>query len=285
MSGNSPFEPPFEIEPLTPKFGAEIRGVNLAEPLSEELVAAIRREAVRWKVLFFRNQPMAPAQHVALGRCFGDLEVNPDAPAREGYPEIVSLRHHPGNPPTENVWHTDAPYKLPPAFAILRCLECPPVGGDTLFADMGAAFAGLPEDVKKKIEKAHALYDPRLPYVKHLREKGASEDQIADYCRRLTPVTRPLVPRHPESGERVLLMANRDYMQSIVGVEPEESEALIDFLNAQTLIPEYQCRFRWAKNSVVLWDERSTQHYAVADYMPHVRHVERVTIVGELPAI
>lgn len=270
------------ILPLTPTIGAEIEGVDLKRPLSDATVSALRRALLDWKVLFFRDQVIDTEQHLAFARRFGELEVHPFAPQKPGYPEVLAITHDEKNRGKENTWHSDVTWRLEPSLgSILRALEVPPVGGDTLFADMYAAYDGLKDEVKAKIDNAVAVHD-FTHFRAGMRKRGLSEEQIEEMNRKYPMAEHPVVRTHPETGRRCIYV-NAAFTLHIVGMEKAESDALLAHLYAQAAIPEYQCRFRWSPNAIAFWDNRASQHYAASDYFPAVRRMERVTIVGDRP--
>jgi len=270
------------ILPMTPTIGAEIEGVDLTRPLSEATVSALRQALLDWKVLFFRDQVIDTEQHLAFARRFGALEVHPFAPQKPGYPEVLAITHDEKNRGKENTWHSDVTWRLEPSLgSILRAIELPPVGGDTLFADMYAAYDGLKDEVKAKIDNAVAVHD-FTHFRAGMRKRGLSEEQIEEMNRKYPMAEHPVVRTHPETGRRCIYV-NAAFTLHIVGMEKAESDALLAHLYAQAAIPEYQCRFRWSPNAIAFWDNRASQHYAASDYWPAVRKMERVTIVGDRP--
>jgi taurine dioxygenase len=272
-----------ELAPMTPTIGAEVSGVDLSRPLDATTVTAMRAALLDWKVLFFRDQNITTEQHLAFARNFGDLEVHPFAPHKPDYPEVLALTHNRDSKGRENAWHSDVTWREKPSLgSILRAIEVPPVGGDTLFADMYAAYDGLTDEVKAQIEGKMAVHD-FAHFRRGLRKAGKSETEIEAFNAQYPMVEHPVVRTHPETGRRGIYV-NVGFTQHIVGLEKAESDALLQHLYAQAAIPEYQCRFRWEANSIAFWDNRSSQHYAASDYWPAVRKMERVTIIGDRPA-
>lgn len=270
------------ILPMTPTIGAEVEGIDLSRPLDVRTVSALRRALLDWKVLFFRDQDITTEQHLAFARNFGDLEVHPFAPQKPGYPEVLAITHDANSRGKENTWHSDVTWRLEPSLgSILRALEIPPVGGDTLFADMYAAYDGLKDEVKAKVEGKIAVHD-FVNFRKGMRKRGVSEEEIAAFDRQYPKVEHPVIRTHPETGRKAIYV-NAGFTQHIVGMEKAESDALLAHLYAQAAIPEYQCRFRWTPNAIAFWDNRASQHYAASDYFPAVRRMERVTVVGDRP--
>jgi taurine dioxygenase len=272
----------FALKPLSPTIGAEVTGIDLRAPVPAAVLGELRAALLEWKVLFFRDQDITTEQHIAFARLFGDLEVHPFAPQKPAYPEVLAITHNRERPGRENTWHSDVTWRLQPSLgSILRSLEIPDVGGDTLFADMYAAYEGLSDEVKAKIEGATAIHD-FAHFRKGLRKQGKSEAEIEEYNKAYPPAEHPVVRTHPETGRKALYV-NAAFTQHIVGMDPDESRSLLRHLYAQASIPEYQCRFRWSVNALAFWDNRASQHYAVSDYWPAVRRMERVTIVGDRP--
>lgn len=270
--------------PLTTIIGAEITGVDLRH-VDDILLDDVHRALLEWKVLFFRDQSLDRASQAAFARRFGELEVHPffkhlkstpDQPDDE--PEVQRFAKGGNAAGYENVWHTDVTWRESPAFgAVIRAIEIPAVGGDTLWADMGAAYDGLPGSVHEQIDDAHAEHDWMPTFGL------AMGPEMAERLRpEFPPVVHPVVRTHPETGRRTLFV-NRDFTTRIIGLEPVESDALLDLLYRQADYPEYQCRFHWSAGAVALWDNRATQHYANSDYFPQRRVMERVSIAGDRP--
>lgn len=272
----------FDIRPLTPTIGAEIAGIDLREPLDAGALRDMRAALLEWKVLFFRDQDITTEQHLAFAANFGKLEVHPFAPHKPGYPEVLAITHNRESRGRENVWHSDVTWRLEPSLgSILRSQEIPPVGGDTLFADMYAAYDGLTDEVKDRIEGRTAIHD--FEYFRAgMRKRGKSEAEIEAFNKAYPPAEHPVVRTHPETGKKGIYI-NAAFTKHIVGMDPAESKSLLKHLYAQAAIPEYQCRFRWTVNALAFWDNRASQHYAASDYWPAVRRMERVTIIGDKP--
>ncbi|MEU9157788.1 TauD/TfdA family dioxygenase [Streptomyces sp. NPDC048417] len=267
----------FAIRPCGPTIGAEISGLPLVAPISSAARADLRRAFRDWKVLFFRDQHLSSRDHVELARVFGDPLFLP-MPDKGDFPEVTRVAAGPGEPGAENVWHSDGSGDEKPSLgSILRALHVPPAGGDTLWADMVAAHDGLPDDVKERIANLRAVHDPLTIY------DGYDEVARERDGRGMFPVSEhPVVRVHPETGEKILYV-NRFYTTRILGVDEAESEELLAYLCDQAHYPEYQVRFHWTDGAVALWDNRSTQHYAVSDYYPQTRVLERVSIAGDRP--
>ncbi|MFI4933553.1 MAG: TauD/TfdA dioxygenase family protein [Caulobacterales bacterium] len=273
---------PFTLAPLTPTIGAEIGGIDIGQPLDTATIAALRAALLEWKVIFFREQDITVEQHLAFGRQFGVLEINPFNPQLPDHPEVIPLNHGPNGKGAENAWHSDVTWSSTPSMgSILRAVVVPDAGGDTLFADMYAAYETLDDETKQLIEGRKAMhYSNHMASV--LRRLGATEEKVAETVRNFPPVEHPIVRTHPETGRKALYV-NTAFTTHIVGMEAAESKALLRRLYAQASIPEHQCRFKWRPNSLAFWDNRCSQHYAASDYFPAVRRMQRVTIVGDRP--
>jgi taurine dioxygenase len=272
---------PFSVEPLTPAIGAVIAGADLGKP-DAALCAALKQALLKWKVLFFYDNDITATEQVALARQFGALETHPVVPHVPEKPEVSVIIHDRDSRGNQNMWHSDVTWRPEPSWgSILRAVEVPEVGGDTLFADMGAAYDGLSPALKVRIEGRSAVHE--MGYLKvMMRRQGMSAEEREDTVRKYPPFAHPIVRTHPETGRKTLNV-NAVFTKRILNMEPAESSALLNELCARATVPEYQCRFRWRKNAIAFWDNRATQHYAVSDYWPERRHMQRVSIVGDRP--
>jgi taurine dioxygenase len=268
----------FDARPVGATVGAEISGVDLTSPLPEAAIAELRQALLDYKVLFFRDQPLTPAQHVAFARRFGELELHPFIPSNTDQPELVRFAKSADVGGYENGWHHDVTWRECPSMgAILHAVQVPPTGGDTLFADMGAAYDGLDDDLKARADGLRAVHDYSGVFGAVIEESKKAEMRA-----KYPPVVHPVVRTHPETGRR-LIFVNRFFVSHVLDVDPAESTELIDRLSRQADTIEYQCRFRWEPDSVAFWDNRAVQHYAASDYWPDVRVVERASIIGDRP--
>ena len=273
---------PFQLTPYSPTIGGEISGIDLRQPLTDDQVEGIRAALLDRKVLFFRDQNITTDQHLDFARNFGDLEVHPFAPHKDGYPEILAITHVRDHPGQENGWHSDVTWRQQPSLgSVLRCIECPSRGVDTLFADMYAAYDGLPAAIQELVEGRIALHDFE-GFRARLRKRGATEAELEDFNKAYPNPQHPLIRSHPETGRKGIYV-NAAFTKHIIGMERKESARLLAILYHQASIPEYQCRFHWAANSMAFWDNRACQHYAASDYWPQIRRVERATIIGDTP--
>ncbi|MEW1755920.1 TauD/TfdA family dioxygenase [Streptomyces cyaneofuscatus] len=270
---------PYELFELVPRgrvIGAEIHGVDLSRPLGPALRAELDRALLEWKVLFFREQHLTSLQQRAFAGHWGELETNPLLATGDD-PEVARLDRS-AVPTFENVWHADVTFRECPALgAVLQLREVPPVGGDTMWADMAAAYDNLPEEVKERIEGARAVHD-FIPGF----SRFYPPERLAPHQDRFPPVEHPVVRRHPVTGRRTIFV-NASFTTRIVGFAQEESDRLLRLLFQQAHAPEFQVRYSWRAGDVAFWDNRATQHYAVNDYAPHRRVAERVAIAGDRP--
>ena len=272
-----------EVIPYGPTFAAEIRGVDFTQPVSVAVARTIHRALMEHKVLFFRDAAMTPEAHVAFGKLFGELTIHPFVPHLEQLPEVLVLDNHADNPVfSTDVWHSDETFRSdPPMGSILRCIHIPERGGDTLWADMAAAYAGLSDKLQHLISGLEAVHD-----FQNFRHKfddlppRERHERLAKMEEELPNPTHPVVTTHPASGQKILFV-NPQFTVAIKGMREDESRALLDVLYRQAMTPEYQFRFHWQPNSMVFWDNRGTQHYAANDYYPQRRTMQRVTIKQE----
>lgn len=268
----------FEVVPLGRVIGAEIRGLDLSRPLEPALREELNRALLEWKVLFFRGQHLTPERQRGFARHWGELETNPLLAAGTSE-DVVRFDKGSGATPTfENIWHTDVTFRTRPALgAVLQLREVPPVGGDTLWADMAAAYDNLQAEVKDRIDGATAVHDFIPGFARFY-----GPERLAPFQEMFPPVEHPVVRTHPETGRRMLFV-NTSFTTRITGMERAESDRLLSFLCRQAHVPEYQVRFHWQPGDIAFWDNRATQHYAANDYAPHRRVAERVAIEGDQP--
>lgn len=268
----------FELVPQGATIGAEIRGLDLSRPLTPELREELNRALLEWKVLFFRGQHLTSESQRDFARNWGELETNPLLERGDSEDVVRFDKGAGGVPSYENVWHTDVTFRERPALgAVLQLREVPPFGGDTMWADMAAAYDNLSDEVKARIEGAEAEHD-FLPGFRRFY----GPERLAQWQELFPPVTHPVVRRHPETGRRMLFV-NTSFTTRILGMERAESDRLLRLLYQQAHVPEFQVRFRWQPGDIAFWDNRATQHYAVADYGDARRVAERVAIAGDRP--
>jgi alpha-ketoglutarate-dependent taurine dioxygenase len=268
----------FKVRGLGTTIGAEISGVDLTAELDDEVIGELRQALHDYKVIFFRNQPMTPTQHVTFARRFGDLETHPFLPSNTGEPELVRFEKTAEITGYENSWHHDVTWRECPSMgAVLHALSVPDRGGDTLFSDMYAAYDSLDTDMKSAIDGLIAVHDFTQTFGPSM-----SHEQRLEAQQQYPPQRHPVVCTHPVTG-KLHLYVNRPFVSHIEGMDPEASRDLLDRLCRQADSPEHQCRFLWTPDSVAFWDNRAVQHYATSDYWPHIRIMERASVVGQRP--
>ena len=269
------------IRPLTPTVGAEIVGIDLSQRLSHEEVDAIEEALLAHGVVFFRGQDITPEQQLAFARQMGPVSIPPFAPRYGSDPELVVLDQVSPKGEGADEWHSDNTFMAePPMGSILRAVELPPLGGDTCFASMYAAYEALSAPIRRLIDDLGAVHDLTKPLQKGIAAGHTTVD-LAEMQRSWPPVVHPVVRTHPKTGRRALFV-NGNSTTQILGLSPRENAALLPFLIDHVRSPEFQCRFRWERNSVAFWDNRSTQHFAVPDYAER-RVMHRVTVGGDKP--
>ncbi len=261
--------------------GAEISGVDLRQPLSDAQFRAIETALVDNELIILRGQNISSDDLMAFGRRFGELTVHPFAPNEgKNAPELIKFRNDEKTPPFgTDVWHSDETFRAePPMATMLVAKEVPAVGGDTMFVSMSAAYDGLSDRLQQFICGLEGIHDMK-PFRPLFGKSEEERKKLQHFELVYPPQLHPVVRIHPVSGRRVLFV-NPQFTIGINGMEENESRALLDLLFRQALVPEYQFRLHWAPHTIAVWDNRSTQHYAVHDYYPQRRYMERVTIKG-----
>ena len=263
--------------------GAEIQNVDLAQDLSDEDFNVIHQALLDHQIIRFHGQKFTSAQQIAFGRRFGELTVHPFSPNASDTPELIVFDNKEGVKPFfTDVWHSDETFRAePPMATMLHSLVVPEVGGDTMFASMTAAFEGLSDRMQNFVSDMVAVHDFK-PFKLLFNQNEEGKDQLRHFEKLYPPILHPVVRVHPETKKKVLFV-NPQFTISIKGMKDRESRVLLDLLFEQAHVPEYQFRHQWTPDTVVMWDNRSTQHYAVNDYYPQRRNLERVTIKGDRP--
>ena len=273
-----------DVQLLSGALGAEVSGINLKDS-SEKNFKVINNLLLEHKVIFFRNQKITPEEQLSLAKCFGPLETHAYVKGLDKYPEIVRIIKDPNekNQWGEN-WHSDVSYNVKPTKAvILKSIKIPPVGGDTMFANMELALETLDESIKQKIEGRKAIHSSLGgAFFVDQYEAMESNGNFAEYSNE-----HPIVRTHPETGKKILFV-NWTYTKKIVGMEKKESNEILEKIFQHQVRPDLTCRFRWSKNAVVIWDNRSVQHYAISDFFPgkglgFERIMDRIAIEGDRP--
>jgi taurine dioxygenase len=277
-------ETAMQVKPLTPTIGAVVEGVDLGQGVSADLAEALRRALLKHQVIFFEDQQMTPVQHRDFAARFGALHTHPLYPGVPEAPELFILDNHAGNPTDNDAWHTDVTFiETPPMGSILYAKSLPPNGGDTIWANMKAAYEALSPTFREFLSGLDAVHDfargfPQQGIVANASGAEKHAKALAEH----PPVLHPVVRTHPETGEDGLFV-NFGFTARIKGLRRKESDAILNMLFEHVTKPEFQVRWRWSDNAVAFWDNRVTQHYAVNDYLPARRVMNRATILGERP--
>jgi taurine dioxygenase len=273
-----------ELEHLQPTIGTVVHGLDLRDELPPETSQFLRELWLARKVIFFRDQPLSEEQHIRLGRYFGRLEVflgNKDSPNPTKHPELLVMARGADDRQREAFFHQDIPYSNPPiAGAVALARACPAHGGDTVYVDMEAAYENMSDWLKRAVVGLRAEH--RFDHGIRNYNKAVDQATIDRIMQQYPPTVHPVVQIHPETGRRILYVSLA-YTARILDVPTNESFALIKLLSDQNLAPEHQCRFRWAKNSIAIWDNRAVQHYACFDYLGDYRELHRVTVLSDIP--
>ena len=268
----------FTSERLSLHLGAELKGIDLAAALDADDVRALREQLLEHHVLFFRDQQVDAEALKTLARHFGSIDVHPFGRHIEGDPEVGLLDQTNPEQDGANNWHTDSTFMPQPPFgSVLASVKLPDIGGDTSWASNIAAYDRLSPQIQKMLGKLSATHDVSGPLLRAIAG-GHSIGSIDDVRAKWPPVSHPVICRHPETGRRMLFV-NSNFTTQINELPEAESAALLKFLFEHIRTPELQIRFRWQEGSVVLWDNRCTQHYASADYQQR-RVMHRVAITG-----
>jgi alpha-ketoglutarate-dependent taurine dioxygenase len=288
-----------DITPMSGTIGAELRNLDLHQPLSEDTVAQIRRALLDYKVVFFPDQHLSPEEHKAFATYFGEVtNAHPVVPGIAGHKEVFEIdysmmreRLSAAKPNSTEVtygekdkdkWHTDVTFmKTPPLGSILNAIVIPEAGGDTLWADTQAAYEGLSQPFKDLVDGLTAVHDGGSTFASVLKLVGEGEWDGEKFTE-LVPAEHPVVRTHPETGKKNLFV-NPGFTVRIKGVSAKESDNLLSFLYAHMATPEYLVRYRWKAGDLGFWDNRTTMHYAITDYGDAHRVIQRVTLRGDQP--
>lgn len=267
-------------------FGAEVRGVDLADRIDDDTLGGLRRTLADYGVIFLRDQELSPEQHISFAERWGEINVNRFFQAVDGHPLIAEVRKEPDQ--KINIgggWHTDHSYDEVPALgSILYAREVPRVGGDTMFANMALAYETLSDGLKKTLEGLSAIHSSRHVFGRQAvtQEAGAAKDiagRIGNADAATQDVSHPVVIRHPDSGRKILYV-NPGFTRRFEGWTAGESRPLLKYLYDHSTVPERTIRFHWEKGSIAFWDNRTTWHYALNDYHGERRLMHRVTLEG-----
>lgn len=270
----------FKVEAITPSIGAEISGVFLNKDLNSATVEKIYSALIKHQVIFFRDQDISPETHLKLAESLGDIDPgHPVYPHVEGYQSIVLLKNDAHTRPDTNDWHKDLTFKANPPFAsILHGVSVPQVGGDTLWASMSAAYESLSDGWKEHLEGLEAIHDMGTFRNDYYKDGGI--ESVNNALKKVGSAVHKVIETHPISGLKYLNV-NQSFTRNIVNESQGPSDHILQFLFQHITKPEFQVRFHWENNSIAIWDNRITQHYAVCDYLPNFRHMQRITVVND----
>ena len=269
------------IKPFAPNLGAVITNVDLSNDINDVELKGIRDAFHKFQVLFFQNQSeISPENHIKLGRCFGDLHIHPAAPKMKNYPQIFEINTDKNSKIANGAedFHSDVSCDIePPLGTMLQLHILPECGGDTMFANMYMAYEALSNPMQKFLSDLKASHESEHFYSGRYKTESNSESKT-EYPSAIHPVIRT----HPETGKKAIFV-NKFFTTRILGLEPQESKFILDFLFSHIEKTEFQIRYRWNKNDMAFWDNRCTIHKALWDYFPHERKGRRVTIKGDIP--
>ncbi len=270
--------------PITPAIGAEISGLDLSQPISPELQDQIYQALLQYLVIVVRGQEISPQAHLVFAQGFGDLdEPHPSYPHIDGFENIVLLANDGDSPPDTNTWHADLTFKAERPFAsVLVARQVPPLGGDTLWSSCYAAYNRLSPGLKRDLETVYAVHDLgdfRNSFV-HDKDGKSGAERLNENVPRFGHNILPLIGTHPVTG-RKFLNFNESLVTHIVDMTTNESNALKSYLANHMNKPEDQMRWRWRVSDLVMWDNRVTTHYAVADYLPYYRCMHRISVMKD----
>ena len=273
-----------EVTKITPMIGAEVTGIDLSGPLDGEVQEALYEALLENLVIFLRGAEITPDAHMAFAQSFGELDTpHPVYPHVEGYERIVLLENDSGAPPDTNSWHTDLTFKSEQPFAsVLVARQVPTVGGDTMWSSCYAAYDRLPDGMRRDLEGLEAIHDMgdfRNNFAVAQSGRSATE-RLDEGMARFGHCVRPLIGTHPVTG-RSFLNFNEAFVTHIAGLTTSEANTLKTWLTTHMNKPEDQMRWRWRVGDLAMWDNRVTMHYAVADYLPDCRRMNRITIVND----
>lgn len=266
-----------QVQPYSGALGGLVSGINLCEPMDDDLFEQLHQALLDFEVLFFRDQPMSPQNHADFADRFGQPQCHEAYAHVDGFPQLTILDNDRDNPSKIEMWHADMTFRpCPPLGSILHGIIVPEKGGDTMFASMSAAYQGLSDRMQSMLSGLTAVHDFSFGFKESLAEPGGRE-RLADMVAANPPVEHPVIRTHPVSGKKCLYV-NSLFTVRIKGMHARESRRLLDFLFEHVTTPEYTCRFNWQADSVAFWDNRITQHKPVNDYWPARRKLQRITV-------
>ena len=272
-----------EVHKAAGALGAYVNGARLTDILAHDALAAeIKSLAVAHEVLFLRDQDVSPSEFADFARHFGEILPHGAYSTVPEAPDVQVLESTPENPSKIEAWHSDMTFSAtPPSYTLLHGQLIPEYGGDTLWASATAAYDGLSSSLRGFLDGLNAEHDFRHGFRESLAEPGGAE-RLADAIAENPPVVHPLIRTHPESGRRGIYV-NALFTTRIVELSQHESQRLLEFLYRHIVTAEFTVRLNWTPNTVAIWDNRSTQHKPVNDFLPQPRRMHRVTIRGDAP--
>jgi len=273
-----------EVTPVARTLGAVVSGIDLSEELPQAAIERLTELLLEHQVLFFRNHPITPHAQARFAARFGTLHVHPIYPVLPDLPEIMLIDTHPGFLPDNDNWHTDVTFSTtPPLAGILAAKRLPAVGGDTLWSSSSAAYAALSPRMRDFLEGLTAQHSVAKSFPpERWQNDPAFKERYERAVAKHPPVNHPVVRTHPVT-KRKGLFVNEGFTTHINELSPGESTALLAFLYSHVSRPEFTVRWRWSVDDIAFWDNRCTQHYAIADYLPERRTMHRATVNGDKP--
>jgi taurine dioxygenase len=278
-----------DVQKIAGSLGAEVRGVDLSQDVSNDVLAEIRAALLDNLVIAIRDQDITPAQQLAFARRWGDIHLHPYMEGMPDHPEILAIIKRPSD--TKNFggsWHTDQMFSPAPAMGtMLYAKEVPSAGGDTMFTNQYLAYETLSDTMKalaSQLRTVCAGDNFKSAGGRSRKERygrDISEMKVKDPGNVQTTSVHPLVRTHPETGRKALYIGG--HVQRFDGMTDEESQPLIDFFMKHSIRPEFTCRVRWQTGTLTFWDNRCTQHFAVNDYPAESRVMHRITVCGDMP--
>jgi len=273
-----------QATPVARALGVIVSGVDIAQEQPQSVIDALGRLLIEHQILFFRDQPISPQAQARFAARFGSLHVHPIYPVMPDLPEILLLDNHPGFLPDNDNWHTDVTFsETPPMAGILAAKRIPAAGGDTLWSSCSAAYNALSEPMRRFLDGLTAQHSVAKSFPpERWQNDPAFKERYERAVAKHPPVNHPVVRTHPVSGRKGLFV-NEGFTTHINELSPLESQSVLAFLFAQTGRPEFTVRWSWRVDDVAFWDNRVTQHYAIADYLPERRTMHRATVNGDKP--
>jgi taurine dioxygenase len=263
---------------LSPIIGTEIHGIDLNAPINDATEHFLLDMLLQRKVIFFRDQDISVPRQMEICRIWGNLEIIDFLPQHPEYPEVLHIKRDNNEKGYENVWHSDVTWREKPSLgSMLRAVEVPEVGGDTMWSCAYSAYDNLPAPYQRACEGMEAVHS-----VANGLSVTQGVDKMQAMLKKYPPATHPVVRTHPVTGKKTIYV-NRAHTAHLRKLSRQDSNEMLDVLYRQFAIPEHQCRFRWKANSIAFWDNRACQHYAISDYFPARREMYRVTIEGDKP--